>query len=72
MRDWKGTSRTSERLSYGVFGMDRTPRWAGWLTASDAVTGARRWQFKAPAPVLSGVTPTAGGIVRFGDISGNF
>jgi outer membrane protein assembly factor BamB len=52
--------------------MDRTPRWAGWLTASDAVTGAQRWQFKALAPVLGGVTPTKGGIVLFGDISGNF
>ncbi len=58
--------------SMSGFGMDRTPRWAGWLTASDAVTGAQRWQFKALAPVLSGVTPTKGGIVLFGDISGNF
>ena len=58
--------------SMSGFGMDRTPRWAGWLTASDAVTGAQRWQFKALAPVLGGVTPTKGGIVLFGDISGNF
>jgi alcohol dehydrogenase (cytochrome c) len=52
--------------------MDDTSRWAGWLTASDATTGEKRWQFKAPAPLMGGVTPTAGGIVFFGDMAGNF
>jgi alcohol dehydrogenase (cytochrome c) len=83
--DWCSTVHTDPKgavkdASYGQlwsgsmsgFGMDKTPRWAGWLTASDAVTGAKRWQFRAPAPILSGVTPTAGGIVLFGDLAGNF
>ena len=35
----------------------------GWLTAFDADTGAVRWKFVAPAPVVAGVTPTAGGLV---------
>jgi alcohol dehydrogenase (cytochrome c) len=55
------------------FGLqDTPPRWAGWLTASDATTGAKAWRFRTPAPVMSGVTPTAGGVVLFGDMAGHF
>jgi len=43
----------------------------GWLTAFDADTGAVRWKFAAPAPVLAGVTPTAGGVVFSADLSGH-
>ena len=42
----------------------------GWLTAYDADTGQVRWKFAAPAPVLAGVTPTAGGIVFSADLTG--
>jgi alcohol dehydrogenase (cytochrome c) len=42
----------------------------GWVTAFDADTGAVRWKFAAPAPVLAGVTPTAGGIVFSADLRG--
>ncbi|HEX4023305.1 MAG TPA: PQQ-binding-like beta-propeller repeat protein [Steroidobacteraceae bacterium] len=52
--------------------LDKPPHWAGWLTASDVTTGAKKWQFKAPFPVLGGVTPTAGSIVLFADMGGNF
>lgn len=45
--------------------------WAGWLMATDAETGKVKWKFKAPAPVLSGVTPTKGGLVFTGDMNGN-
>jgi glucose dehydrogenase len=58
--------------SMSGFGMDKPQSWAGWLTARDAASGAIKWQFKAPSPVLSGVTPTAGGIALFGDLGGNF
>ncbi|HXQ50170.1 MAG TPA: PQQ-binding-like beta-propeller repeat protein [Stellaceae bacterium] len=47
------------------------PKWGGWLMASDAETGKIKWRFKADAPVLSGVTPTKGGLVFFGDMNGN-
>jgi alcohol dehydrogenase (cytochrome c) len=46
--------------------------WAGWVYAVDADTGKWKWRLKSNYPVLSGVTPTAGGIVFFGDHSGNF
>jgi PQQ-dependent dehydrogenase (methanol/ethanol family) len=61
---WSGS-----KDGFGI--QDPTSRWAGWLTASDAATGARRWQFKAPFPLMSGVTPTAGGLVLVGDMGGN-
>jgi alcohol dehydrogenase (cytochrome c) len=43
----------------------------GWLSAFDADTGAVRWKFAAPAPVLAGVTPTAGGLVFSADLGGH-
>jgi alcohol dehydrogenase (cytochrome c) len=39
--------------------------------AADADTGARKWRAKSNYPVMSAVTPTAGGIVFFGDAGGN-
>jgi alcohol dehydrogenase (cytochrome c) len=46
--------------------------WAGWLYATDADTGVWKWRLKSNYPILSGVTPTAGGLVFFGDMGGNF
>jgi alcohol dehydrogenase (cytochrome c) len=43
----------------------------GWITAFDADTGAERWKFAAPAPVVAGVTPTAGGLVFTADLTGH-
>ncbi|MFC4819765.1 pyrroloquinoline quinone-dependent dehydrogenase [Dokdonella ginsengisoli] len=51
--------------------MDDAQKWAGWMTASDADSGKRRWQFKAPFPLLGGTTPTSGGLLFFGDMGGN-
>ncbi len=45
--------------------------WAGWLYAVDADSGQWRWRAKTNYPVQSGVTPTAGGVVFFGDMGGN-
>jgi alcohol dehydrogenase (cytochrome c) len=46
--------------------------WAGRVTAVDADTGAWKWQAKTNYPIQSGMTPTAGGVVFFGDMGGNF
>lgn len=62
-KPWSGSSD-------GFGQMDDTKKWAGWMTASDADSGRRRWQFKAPFPLLGGTTPTAGGVVFFGDMGG--
>ena len=42
----------------------------GWVTALNAETGKLAWHFHTPSPVLSGVTPTAGGVVFAGDLAG--
>ena len=42
--------------------------WAGWVTAIDADTGRVAWRFHAPAPVVSGITPTKGGLVFAADM----
>jgi alcohol dehydrogenase (cytochrome c) len=46
--------------------------WSGWLHAVDADTGVWKWRVKTNYPILGGVTPTAGGLVFFGDVGGNF
>jgi alcohol dehydrogenase (cytochrome c) len=46
--------------------------WAGWLYATDADTGAWKWRLKSNYPIMGAVTPTAGGVVFFGDLGGNF
>jgi len=46
--------------------------WAGWVYAVDADTGVWKWRLKSNYPILSGMTPTAGGVVFFGDAGGNF
>ena len=56
---------------FNMFGKeDRT--WAGWLYAADADTGDWKWRLKSNYPIVSGMTPTAGGVVFFGDMGGNF
>ena len=44
----------------------------GWIVAVDRDTGAEKWKFETAAPQISGITPTAGGLVFAGDTAGNF
>jgi alcohol dehydrogenase (cytochrome c) len=46
--------------------------WAGWVYASDADTGVWKWRVKSNYPIEGGIAPTAGGVVFFGDLGGNF
>jgi alcohol dehydrogenase (cytochrome c) len=46
--------------------------WAGWVYAADADTGVWKWRLKSNYPIVGAMTPTAGGVVFFGDIGGNF
>ena len=41
--------------------------WHGWVYAIDADTGQWAWRAKLNYPVVSGMTPTAGGVVFFGE-----
>ena len=58
---WTGTQLAAQ------FGT-RDLNWSGWLTATDADSGQVKWRFHASAPVLSGITPTKGGVVFAGDM----
>ena len=51
---------------------DKTFDWAGWIYAVNADTGEWKWRAKSNYPIQSGVTPTAGNVMFFGDMGGNF
>ncbi len=51
---------------------DPVEKWGGWIYASDADSGEWKWRARANYPTISGVTPTAGDIVAFGDMGGYF
>jgi alcohol dehydrogenase (cytochrome c) len=59
---------------FWMFGRDGRAdgHWAGWVYAVDADTGVWKWRLKSNYPIVSGMTPTAGGVVFFGDLGGNF
>lgn len=67
---WMGVAYINPLDSTGKF--DDKSKWGGWLHATDADTGQWAWRAHSNYPVLSGVTPTAGGVVMFGDMGGNF
>ena len=43
----------------------------GWLTAVDATSGAVRWRYRSPRPMVGSVTTTAGGLVFAGETTGD-
>src|SRR5215469_738669 len=67
---WSGEASINPFNTWGK--ADPVFDWAGWIYAVDADTGAWRWRVKTNYPIQSGMTPTAGGIVFFGDMGGNF
>ena len=46
--------------------------WAGWVYAADADTGVWKWRLKSNYRIIGAMTPTAGGVVFFGDVGGAF
>src|SRR5216117_1574457 len=44
----------------------------GWLTAVDASTGAVKWKYRSPRPLVAAVTTTAGNLVLTGELTGDF
>lgn len=71
MRRESGTKPVAGGANYGgsFTGVGQP---SGWFTALDADSGKIAWQYHADAAVVSGITPTAGGIVLGGDNAGNF
>ncbi len=69
-KPWSGEASINPFNTWGK--PDPVFDWAGWIYAVDADTGAWRWRAKTNYPIQSGMTPTAGGIVFFGDMGGHF
>jgi PQQ-dependent dehydrogenase (methanol/ethanol family) len=68
---WEATvPYTGITNGWGTF--DPKSEWKGWLNAIDAKTGKMKWRWKAPTPLIAGVTATAGDVVFTGDLNGNF
>jgi alcohol dehydrogenase (cytochrome c) len=68
---WTGAKALNPFNEFGEFSRaDRV--WAGWLYATDADTGMWKWRLKSNYPIFGALTPTAGGLVFFGDMGGNF
>jgi alcohol dehydrogenase (cytochrome c) len=55
---------------YGL--MDPLETRSGWVTAVDADSGAIRWRYHAPTPMLAAILPAAGGLVLTADLNGDF
>ena len=80
--DWCSTLKLDDKLpefelgkqflgSANGFGQ-KDARRAGWVTAVDADTGAVRWRYEAPAPLVAGAAVTASGLMLTADLDGNF
>lgn len=67
---WSGEDSNNPYHTWGK--QDPFGHWAGWVYAVDADSGEWHWRVKTNYPVQSGVTPTKGGLVFFGDMGGNF
>jgi alcohol dehydrogenase (cytochrome c) len=79
MVDWCGVTRqdpTAPAYQVGVHyyagktTQDPIEQGRGVLAAVDVSSGTVRWRMEAPAPLLSNVTPTAGGVVFAADLKG--
>jgi alcohol dehydrogenase (cytochrome c) len=56
----------------GGFGApDSASKAFGWITAVDADSGTVLWRVRTPRPLLAGITPTAGGVIFTGELSGD-
>src|SRR5262249_49862224 len=56
----------------GSYVPDPMEKSRGWLTAIDASTGAIRWRYESPRPMLAAVTVTSADLVFTGELGGDF
>ncbi len=78
--DWCSTFSSFEQVRYipgklymgGKTDLDPPARAQGWLTAVDASTGAVKWKYRSPRPMVAAVTTTAGNLVLTGELTGDF
>jgi glucose dehydrogenase/cytochrome c553 len=56
----------------GSYTFDPVEEAQGWIRSFDAASGEEQWRYESELPVVAGVTPTAGGIVFAGELTGDF
>jgi len=67
---WTGMAPSNPFQILGIQD-DGRGAWSGWVYAVDADSGVWKWRLKSNYPILSGMTPTAGGLAFFGDVCGD-
>ncbi len=67
---WSGMSTLNPVYMFGK-NTKTDGTWAGWVYATDADTGVWKWRVKSNFPIVAAISPTAGGVVFFGDVGGN-
>ena len=78
--DWCTTFTAFEQVRHipgklymgGTTQMDPPTRAQGWISAVDASSGAVKWRYRSPRPVVAAVTSTAGNVVFGGELTGDF
>ena len=56
----------------GSFSFEPISKSGGWLRAFDAQSGQKLWEYHSERPLVAAATPTAGGVVFTGELTGNF
>lgn len=69
---WSGEVKYVPGEAFSGGGKKQIGKPDGWVTAMHTDTGQVKWKYQAGAPVVAGITPTAGGIVFSGDLGGSF
>lgn len=62
---------TGDNLFGGTMKFDPPENAKGWVTAFNAKDGTVKWKYQSPAPIVAGVTPTAGGLLFTADQNGD-
>jgi alcohol dehydrogenase (cytochrome c) len=78
--DWCTTFTAFEEARYipgktylgGTVDFDPPAKSQGWVTAIDASTGAVKWKYRSPRPMVASVTATAGNLLLTGELTGDF
>ncbi len=78
--DWCTTFTAFEQVRHipgklymgGTTESDPFEKAQGWVTAVDASTGAVRWKYRSPRPMVAAVTTTAGDVLFTGELTGDF
>jgi alcohol dehydrogenase (cytochrome c) len=78
--DWCTTFTAFEQVRHipgklymgGTTSMDPPAKAQGWITAVDASSGAVKWKYRSPRPMVAAVTTTAGNVLFAGELTGDF